>query len=962
MDKEEYRVKLDEINRIAEAGDFHRAAVAADEIDWKHVKSVRTLCMIGEIYEADKRYDDAIRVLKFAYRRASISKTVLYRLCLLSVRTGDLSAAKKYCAEFEEISPHDSSKYILRYRIMKAENASIADRIALLSEYKEKEYTERWSYELARLYKKNGENNKCIAECDDMILWFSEGKYVYKAMELKQTITPLTPEQQKKYDARFELKPIAIPEPAAEETASAEPEDTVPDLEKPDIAIEDIVIPDVPVGPAPVPGMSDEELARQAELRKEFSEENRENMTDRLVGGIRAVLSGLGVSAEEETAGEKEAEEPEEADLYKEEAIPFEVKTLEPEIPGSESAAAPEEEHQMTLEDFNRAQPNEELDLEQLLAETKNEFAEEVASGAFERTDLPKDDGLPVVADVEDVIKEAEEAEAAAKEKAEEPAVEEAAVEEIAVEEVAVEETAVEEEAVEEAAVEEPAVEEAVVEEVATEEAAVEEAAVEDAVEAAAEAEPETPAIDPLYDKETDESLGLTREFNFQEELKKAMMGGESLTEAAKKVSRMAEDQEVPQADPLPVPEELMETVEESAKEAAAAVTGEIPKDAAEAVAEEVPQEVAETVAEEAPKEVAEAAADAPTLAIAATAAAATIPLAAAEVSTKEAAASVTAEIPKESELPKELFATEEELVVPEENLEAIVAAVPEEDSADSANAASQSIIDDIMKQPEILHRIPVEPRSFDETEKKIFSYFAPIPGLSEQVTEAMADVYNNSGDKTSKSGNILLIGRPGSGKTKLADSLIRSICRNMNIKAARTAYIVASDFNEKNAAEVVAKLSGGFLVIEAAGELSDRSVEELLHAMEFRTDSLVVILEDEKADLTTLLNRHPEIQEKFTSRITIPVFTNDELVTFAKTYTKERGYKMDELAVLALYTMIGTNQKDAEPVTVGRVKDMVDGAITKAESGTRKIGRRFSKKATYEDGRAMLFEKDFDF
>ena len=206
-----------------------------------------------------------------------------------------------------------------------------------------------------------------------------------------------------------------------------------------------------------------------------------------------------------------------------------------------------------------------------------------------------------------------------------------------------------------------------------------------------------------------------------------------------------------------------------------------------------------------------------------------------------------------------------------------------------------------------------------------------------------------------------MIIGRQGSGKTHLTDAIMTAVCRDLGIHATRCAKIIASEFNEKNPAEIVSRLMGGFLVIEGAGELSDDSVEKLLRAMEFRTDHLVVMLEDEKADLKALLLRHPEIEDKFTSTIVIPVFTNDELVTFAKAYAREKGYRMDEMGILALYTMIGDNQSATEPVTVGKVREMMDAAIEKADSGARRIGRRFSKKAVDKDGRILLREKDFD-
>ena len=201
MDKAEYISKLEQINSLAEAGDFRGASDVADEIDWRHVKSVRTLSMIGEIYEANHRYEESLRVMKYAYRRSASSKTVLYRICELDIRTGDFDEAKKFLNEFEQNSPNDTSRYILKYKLLRAEKAPLDDQIQVLREYKNHEYTERWAYELAKLYLRNGQKEKCIEECDDMILWFSEGKYVTKAMELKMQLDSLTPSQQIKYDA-----------------------------------------------------------------------------------------------------------------------------------------------------------------------------------------------------------------------------------------------------------------------------------------------------------------------------------------------------------------------------------------------------------------------------------------------------------------------------------------------------------------------------------------------------------------------------------------------------------------------------------------------------------------------------------------------------------------------------------------------------------------------------------------
>ncbi|MGX8728562.1 MAG: hypothetical protein ACSW75_03220 [Lachnospiraceae bacterium] len=282
----------------------------------------------------------------------------------------------------------------------------------------------------------------------------------------------------------------------------------------------------------------------------------------------------------------------------------------------------------------------------------------------------------------------------------------------------------------------------------------------------------------------------------------------------------------------------------------------------------------------------------------------------------------------------------------------------PETSDADASGKNAKQI-DDKAFVEEILgvEKRPVEPRPLDATETELLSYFARIPGIPDQVTKAMADVYNNSGGRTSNSGNILIMGRPGCGKSRLAEGMILAMGRDLGIQAVKSARLTAQEMNQKDAATVIGKMAGGFLVIEAAGSLRDDVVEDMSGAMEFRTDGLVIILEDERKELKKMLARHPIFARKFTSEVVVPVFTNDELVMFAKTYAKERGYKLDEMAVLALYTEIGENQRDEEPVTVGMVRMMIDRAINRTAS--HRFGRR---RAVDTDGRILLREKDFDY
>ena len=254
------------------------------------------------------------------------------------------------------------------------------------------------------------------------------------------------------------------------------------------------------------------------------------------------------------------------------------------------------------------------------------------------------------------------------------------------------------------------------------------------------------------------------------------------------------------------------------------------------------------------------------------------------------------------------------------------------------------------------------QPEKLNDEQKALFTYFAKVPGMDIQILDAMHGVYHYAGDRTSRHGNIAIMGGYGTGKTKLSEDLVRAICADLKIPATKMARLDASALNKKDCAQIVSKLSGGFLLIERAGLMYPETIEKLSQAMDFRTDSLVLIIEDEKVSMRGLLRNYPDFAKKFETVISIPVFTNDELVTFARTYARENGYKMDEMGVLALYTQIGNNQKEGEPMTIAKVKEMVDRAIAHAEKGTRKFGRRMSRKHTDADDRVILYEKDFEF
>ena len=1141
MDKAEYRIKLEQINSLAEAGDFKGAAAVVDTIDWRHVKSVRTLCMVGEIYEANKRYEDSKRVLQYAYKRSSISKTVLYRLAEINIRTGDYDEAKRYYHEFEQLSPHDTSRYILKYKLLKAEGAALDDQIAVLKEYKEREYTERWAYELAKLYMKNGQKQKCIEECDEMILWFAEGKYVTRAMELKMKLRSLSDSQKKKYNERYAAEEKESAEEAImeesmtaderiskaadlavdEEEAAAQEADkgrkisAAEMIHKMDIAADETVssaLSDDRTAPKPVKVPEEVEPVRVIE--ETAATEAAEEKAWEAMKSAQQTVENEAVATAEETEeaaeeiaafAEETAESVGEAAATAEEAVEAadksagaaeEVKEVADEVAASEEqtaesvdevvaeaadepARAAEEAVEVANEPAKAAEETVEAAdkpvgaaeevvgaaagasaakaaalAREFAAQAGEDAAEEAAwkaqaertSGIAERkiSAVQETEGA-ALADAEEeaawkaaVAREATQvaaetadgtdkiAEKAAKaatttaaevsetEKTAEEAAAEAAETEKAAEEAAM--TAVEasdtektaEQAAEAAEAETTAEEEVetveidwdIVDEDSEDDAETEEEIPEDIEEADAveEDEPEEEPVpltpeelaknadeeaeralqemmasflnefavsgseykmttdiipdeddvqgevvpvkqsrddrEQMLGKETDESLGLTRTESFQEQLKKALEEGGNFEEASQIV--ISEEFESPEA----AAKRTVMTAHGLEYDPTAELEDETDEEEAAEDEEKPDEEVSEESADD-EEQIGEEEDN--------------------DTGDSEETTSDEDEPGDESEDESgEPFAEDDDSDDDSDETEG-----GSEDEADETETAEEEPEEEpepepVAPAPKILERVEVIPRKFTEEEEILFSYFTDIPGISQQATLALADIHNNAGDKTSKSGNVLIMGRQLSGKTRLADALICAACMDLNIEAAKVAKVIGEDLNDKDAAEIVNHMAGGFLLIEGAGSLSDEFVENLNKAMEFRTDSLVVILEDEKADLMAMLGKHEDFAKKFTSTIIIPVFTNDELVTFARTYANEQGYKLDEMGTLALYTMIGENQKDNEPVVVGKVKKMVDQAIERSKGP--KIASLFRKNATAEDGRIWLREKDFRF
>ncbi len=845
MDKNEYRAKLEEIGQLVDRQDYKGALKIVDTIDWRRVRSARTLCMVGEIYEANKRYEDSRKLLLLAHQRAPIGRTVIYRLVELSIKMGEFDEALNYYKKFVEISPNDNSRYILKYKIYRARRSPIEEQIAILQDYKSKEYTERWAYELARLYAKAGMKDACIEECDDLILWFSEGKYVTKAMELKMRFTPLTAAQQESYN-----KAKGVPVRAVEIPKTVPVQMNEPFNQQQDKEIEEI-LNSIKLGELTQEAPSEAVKPQEAPMQPK----QPEDLPDRVAQGLRDVFQPkAAVSEDMETAATKEPSTATEEQGYV-------IKDLEPEdmTKGTEfkpfhigsamtmevKAEAPKSEMLSSdgaaTEAFKTDTKSLEIDLEALLAETANELAQAVAEGTQETVQEVN----------EEVVEEAEE-------KAAEETKEEAL-------------TKISEEPGEEEVTEE--VEEA--EEVAEESS---EEAEEDILPAPAAAKAAMIAenLSAVFEEKANEIEALAAE-STEEESEEALAEAEEITEE--------------------VLEEAAETAEEAVEEAAE-------EEASEEATREIPVE---------------------------------------EV--KEAMGEIDFSQALEQEMEKE---TSDEPQQEECHIKRVAASAVDETQKSSA---FQTAVEGLMR-----HHLT------EEEHRRLFTYFAPVPGMTQQINEALDTAQESACAKTSQAGNIIVTGREGSGKTRLSEGLIKALCKERQMEGAKVAFITAEELNKKDPIAIVGKLSGGFLVVENAGELDEEIVEDMSKAMEFKTNRLTVILEDLKPGIRSLEEKYPEFIKKFDSRIVIPVFTNDELVSFAKTYAKELGYKIDDMAVLALYTLIGDNQNEENPVTIGTVRGMMDEAIKKASKKGRRLGKKVAKRhLDDESGRIMLYEKDFD-
>ena len=933
LDKEEFRIKLEEINKLVQKKDYKGAMGIVDSIDWRRVKNVRTLCVVGEIYAANGRYEDSKEIFLLAYHKASIGKNILYRLIEISLRMKDIDEAMEFFEEYKQVASNDSTQYILQYKIARAQDASLNEQIRILEEYKEQEFTEKWSYELAALYYKAGEKQKALDLCNEIILWFSEGKYVMKAYDLKMRMGELTGAEKAKFEQQFVPK-LLTPEEAKElKKAEAEKAEKTENTESEEAA-ETSESSEISGNPESGEAQnsdstentegyrekeetgSDAEAQMNAEISKDKTENpetedvketaeeaapihirdlnSMENIQEKISKGIRDIFGANRKREEEYGFGDESHDLVNEAGITKEEEIPEEiiksdasekepenVPTLEaepvrpgesPVIKAVQESSETEKSAQEEPEDFSRTMRMPELKIPASMKNMELSTAPKVSE--IPKTFLSGDsaDGVPEF-NLEDTILAAATAQGIEIPKEKKKETEKTDVARLS-------------EEVEKAA--DKKQEDRVDMTAASDTGDIEnQKQQESAADLMKEPELEEPDFlnEDAFEEADDETEDAGTVTKVQENLQEPASEESEVWE--KTVPGLEDEEELTEEDLRSAEEEFLH---------GPAGKGDFNLEDIDD-SEEEPEELVEPEAVAEPEEPADASED-------------------------------------EEE-------TEEEPLTQEEELERFI---------ESINPKNQADPRDI---------IPREKELTDE-EKQLFTYFTKVPGMKEQLIDALCDAQLAAADKTSKTGNLIVMGGKECGKTRLISGLIPAICKELNLEASKVAYVFADQINGKNIYKIFSKLAGGFLVIENANQLTPETVEMLDKAMEVNTDGLTVIIEDEKIGMRKLMARFPKFAKKFTSMINIPVFTNDELVNFARVYTKENGYTIDQMGMLALYNLIGINQKEDEPMNVGAVKDLIDTAIAKSQGGIRKLKRNISKKRTDRDGYIVLYEKDF--
>ncbi len=856
MDKYEYNLKLDQIKALSAEEGYMSAAEIADSINWNKIKNVNTLVKIGEIYEKAERYQDARDILLMAYDRSPIGRMIIYRLAEVAIKMGDYDAATEYYDEFVEIAPHDDMKYVLRYAIKKGQGASFDELITILEEYKDEEYTEEWAYELAYLYHKAGKADKCIDACDELILWFGDGPYVERALELKMLYQPLTKAQEEKY-RRFKAekeKPAKIKDEAEVTEIGA-----MEMVKGGEIVHDDVTIPQITVN------------------QEKF---NTVNLQQEIAKGMQQIMEAKGKNEVADTM-----------DTIKKivEDIPY----LKLEKEQEEYVQQPEEtEHIATDEEIDGSLK---LNFKELLGEDADGQMSMVMS---EKTQLEHQ--ITGQMSIQDVLEEWEKTRHAA-------------------------------------------------------EIALKEAEQQKLESAKARALQEAGDImERLNDVIPKLDAGVTPKELLEEEYLKVPV---DIIEQKAAVKEPEEEQKPDMQElyaeetvdevqePQEAPEEAIEEVQESR---------EVPEEAADEAREPVGEPEDIIMAEESEKD--------------------------------EILMQPTTMMPEitddmlnvDDDTSDDETSQEKENVSEKRDFDHVTSFIEQEIAKMTAkNPGLEKKLDmaKTRKMPDISLPEDLDSEEDDsklkETkhikeltseQKAIFSYFIPVKGMEDQICKAYNAVLDHFNRKENAStGNLIIQGEQGCGKTMLATSFIKVLQKDGEQLTGKMGKIDAAALNKKDVQQVVRKITGGCLIIERAGDIDRSIAAQLSFLMEHDITGTLYILEDTSKGIKKALSMDEGFASKFTEKISVPIFTNDELVLFAKSYSAELGYKIDEMAILALHNRISNIERIDQATTLTEVKDIIDEAIDReAHSGLKKAISILTARRYTDDDRIVLKEDHF--
>ena len=894
MDKYEYKLKVDQMKSLAAEGKYEEAVEIVDSINWRKIKNINALVKAGEIYEQVGRYDDSREVLLTAYDRSPIGRMIIYRLAEVAIKTGNFEEAKDYYEEFVEIAPHDNLKYVLKYKINKAQGADYNVLIGILEELKDREYSEEWSYELASLYHKAGMAEKCVEACDELILWFGDGPYVEKAMELKMLYEPLTEQQEKKYRL-FKQNQKGVVE--------VRPED---DLESGEIIAEPVEIPKVKMSPDRFNTLNLQEQLRES--MREIMQATEKEKVDDTMNNIKKLV----------------------------EDVPY--LTLPEEMKEAPEAAVPE--IQMPVEEASQETGADEAWPER--AEENDSQKESDASG------VDIDGQITYVDNDKDETTDAEDAEDAEK-------------------------AAVDEDKVDPEAEDQPEVPA-------------------DDPEVTASAEPQTDV--EAAGQEASEEVPAERPFDTQMSIEEILAQWEKTRQAAESAIQEVEDKKL-----------------QSAKEKALQEAGDLMDQLAAVIAkleeEAEPEELPQTEQTEAPVQEDDAVRMVTNMNQLLQKEIDRLSDETAQLDQKIADADQTAESgvdtdPAQEETEtdtdaaehdaqdavaegiRELLGKEEAIEaepeytdVTPEKVETFSEQQEEEEAEKEADALETALLAETVRQmtkdddEEVLPQI-ADPETFElpntiskltKEQREIFTYFVPIDGMEKQICQALTGaMLHLTNGKNASTGNMIIQGGSGSGKTVLATNIVKVLQNETGKPAGKIGKVEASALNQKDAGELLKKVAGGCLIIEKAGELSKETAVKLAALLEQDTSGLLVIIEDTKRGIQKVLGRSESFAAKFSEKISIPIFTSDELVTFAKSYANELGYTIDDMGILALYNSISNIEHADRATTLAEVKEVVDRAVTHSEKGGLKKAFSILTSRRYDDqDYIILREKDFE-